>query len=288
MNQFLKNCRSLLTQQVSRIVVIGNESCDLDSAVCSICLAFHLSKCPSLFNSFRNYHFIPVLNVSRKDLPLKTEVVFYLHENNISIRDLICNDEIELPEAMSNETKLILVDHHLSKYRQNVIGVIDHRPFDSYSNLNENVYKHIELVGSCASLVLRIIDQSNVLKKNKADYISTLNLLYDYVKLEDAEINLQKFARMTGANVIVLIGMRMDLAKNDNANMRRDLGIINVNNQDLFQKILKELTSNNTVDLCLEKNNEIEFLGGAFYDQRNVVYTRKQILPLICDIMDKF
>ncbi|XP_058450636.1 exopolyphosphatase PRUNE1 isoform X3 [Malaya genurostris] len=277
---------------------------------------------------------------------------------------------------MSNETKLILVDHHLSKYRQNVIGVIDHRPFDSYSNLNENVYKHIELVGSCASLVLRIIDQSNVLKKNKADYISTLNLLYgaiildtfnlskqadkarktdiemvqlveqnlclcdvtnrrqtlleiliakrsdvsslnslqilskdsktvvrkgltvlipgypllvqDYVKLEDAEINLQKFARMTGANVIVLIGMRMDLAKNDNANMRRDLGIINVNNQDLFQKILKELTSNNTVDLCLEKNNEIEFLGGAFYDQRNVVYTRKQILPLICDIMDKF
>ncbi|XP_058821196.1 exopolyphosphatase PRUNE1 isoform X2 [Topomyia yanbarensis] len=349
MNQFLKTCRSVLNNKVPKIVVIGNESCDLDSAVCSISVAFHLSKFPSFTKSFECCHIIPVLNVARCDLPLRTEVIYFLQENRIDLHDLVCNDEIDLPEVVSPRTKYVLVDHHQSKYRLNVIGVIDHRPFDYCSLLNDNVFKYIELVGSCATLVTRMFQESKALDENKTDYLPLLNLLYGAIILDtvnfckkadkarqldkqmaefiEHHLNMSDIARrrrvlfdtlvckrcdishldtlqilskdlkivsrngytvaipglpilITGSNAVVLMGIQIN---SNNVDVRRDLGIINVNALDLFQKILNELSSNN--NFCLE-NMDLDLLDGTFYNLRNVGISRKQILPLICSVLD--
>lgn len=67
---------------------MGNESCDLDSAVSSITLAYHYNniKHPAT----RKYPILPVLNIPRSELPLKTEVVYFLKRNNVDIKNLIC------------------------------------------------------------------------------------------------------------------------------------------------------------------------------------------------------
>ena len=53
-------------------LVIGNESADLDSAVCSLLLALYLSN--------ENTLYIPVLSCEREDLTLKSEVLHCLRK----------------------------------------------------------------------------------------------------------------------------------------------------------------------------------------------------------------
>ena len=55
-------------------IVLGNEACDLDSAVCALVFAHFLKH--------QNKHaasiYMPVLNIAKEDFALKTEVVFFL------------------------------------------------------------------------------------------------------------------------------------------------------------------------------------------------------------------
>ena len=100
-------------------VVLGNESCDLDSAVCSVVLAHHLNS-KSLT--------LPFLNIPKEDVPLKTEVLFAIGKDNtfkIPNRDDL--DLLSLPNL-----SLILVDFHiLPKHYEcllpKVVQIIDHR-----------------------------------------------------------------------------------------------------------------------------------------------------------------
>ncbi|XP_062558595.1 exopolyphosphatase PRUNE1 [Armigeres subalbatus] len=371
MNNFIKHCRKSL--KLPRIVVIGNESCDLDSAVCSIALAFHLSN--SLDGFLRTVKgsdcVVPVLNVTREDLPLKTEVVYFLQENRVELNDLICKDEIDLPDGQRAETSYVLVDHHLSKLRLNVVGVIDHRPFDSNSKLNAGIFQLIEQVGSCATLVSKIVLDSVNLHEKSSDIADLLKFLYgpivldtvnfskeadkarqldfdmaqaieqylgienseesrqnlfenlvnkrgdvssldslqilskdlkivagkervvaipgypilvqDYIKLENAEQNLQAFARKTGSNVVVLMGMKVNA---ENGSVRRDLGIININDPNLQESILSVISSSTEPDFKLTKL-DVNFLQGSFFEQSNIKASRKQLLPLVSDIFNE-
>ncbi|EDX16908.1 GD16595 [Drosophila simulans] len=49
-------------------LVMGNESCDLDSAVSAVTLAFVYAQ------RHREHDYVPILNIPRRDYPLKTEV----------------------------------------------------------------------------------------------------------------------------------------------------------------------------------------------------------------------
>lgn len=121
---------------------------------------------------------LPILNVPRAELPLKTEVVHLLKSHNISLEDLICRDEIDLHKLIEGEElDLILVDHHVSPYRNRVVSVIDHRPFDPKSNLNGNCKNYIIEVGSCATLVTNVI-RKDVDLETTQEYNQILRLLY--------------------------------------------------------------------------------------------------------------
>ena len=60
--------------QTEVTVVLGNESCDLDSAVCAVTLAHHLSaSCLAL----------PIFNIPKEDLAVKLDADFMLASNEI-------------------------------------------------------------------------------------------------------------------------------------------------------------------------------------------------------------
>lgn len=93
MNLFVKEARKLINLKEPITVVIGNESCDLDSAVCAVSLAYYYSKSSktpehTLANGKPN--FLPVMNILRKNLPIKTEVTYFLQKNGIDVNDLVC------------------------------------------------------------------------------------------------------------------------------------------------------------------------------------------------------
>ncbi|XP_035891475.1 exopolyphosphatase PRUNE1 isoform X2 [Anopheles stephensi] len=181
-------------RKVSKIAIIGNESCDLDSAVSAIALAFHLQHNPALLSSWYKKDstvVFPVLNVPRAELPLKTEVTYYIKRHGIMLDDLICRDEIDWNAEQA--LNVVLVDHHVSKLQQNVLGIVDHRPIESNARFDTNAFKTIELVGSCATLVGREILnlEATALQELSEGYGVALELLYGAIVLDTVNFSKQ-------------------------------------------------------------------------------------------------
>ncbi|XP_034489944.1 exopolyphosphatase PRUNE1 [Drosophila innubila] len=133
-------------------IVIGNESCDLDSAVSAITLAFIYSQ------RSKENDYVPILNIPRLDYPLKTEVGHMFNKCHIDERMLLFRDD--LPQHLSSDINVILVDHHVSDLATNVVEILDHRPLENnpaMQLLPSHCVRHIEPeLGSCATLITEL------------------------------------------------------------------------------------------------------------------------------------
>ncbi|XP_069670607.1 exopolyphosphatase PRUNE1-like isoform X1 [Periplaneta americana] len=134
-------------------VVMGNESCDLDSCISALVYAYllHSEVEPSTA-------VIPLLNILQRELLLRTEVTYFLRKNGIPLDRLVFRDTIELRSLLeSGQLQLTLVDHHvLSSETEGLCGaiveVVDHHPQDpAWRWTEQNVI--LATVGSCATLV---------------------------------------------------------------------------------------------------------------------------------------
>jgi len=155
MKTFLQQAKSKVSSSSSLYFVMGNESCDMDSVVSSICYAFekHLTLAEQGVSA------IPIINVAAEDLPLRTEVTWLFQRLGVPLSSLLCWDEINLPSLLTKgSVKIGLVDHNRLCPRQDflspyVVDVLDH-------HVDEGVFlqatlglRKIKTVGSCATLV---------------------------------------------------------------------------------------------------------------------------------------
>lgn len=128
---------------VTRLVV-GNESCDLDSVACTLSLShFYWSTVGSSFFS------IPLLNCLREDLSLRQDIVWLLNHLQIDSTHFMFLSEVNLSDLP--HPRVTLVDHNVpdENIRPFVDEIIDHHD-DAYTFECSRV---IEPVGSCSTLV---------------------------------------------------------------------------------------------------------------------------------------
>lgn len=184
MNIFLKEAKDLIKDPLKPVlIVLGNESVDLDSAVSSVSLAYHISQFPKshlLVKKSEEFLVAPVINSKREDLPLKTEVVFWLKKHGIDINNLLCRDEIDL-KSVEN---FVLVDHHVSEFNEKVVAVLDHRPFDELSKLTSKCFVNIQEVGSNGTLVSDAIKKDLCSDAVSDDYKEVFKLCYGPIVLD--------------------------------------------------------------------------------------------------------
>jgi inorganic pyrophosphatase/exopolyphosphatase len=69
-------------------IVMGNESCDLDSVISALVYAYLLYSEMSV-HAMETHIVIPLLNIFKKELPLKTEVTYYLKKNGVPMDLLV-------------------------------------------------------------------------------------------------------------------------------------------------------------------------------------------------------
>ncbi|KAG6006689.1 hypothetical protein E4U21_006764 [Claviceps maximensis] len=130
--------------------VVGNESADLDSLCSAIVYAFIRT------NSAPHSLHIPLSNLPRADLALRTEMTAVLQHAALTTDQLITLSE--LPDLQPEDTRWVLVDHNsltgpLKKFASQVTGCVDH-------HVNEGVVEAdarprvIEPCGSCMSLIV--------------------------------------------------------------------------------------------------------------------------------------
>jgi len=141
----LKSINNDLSKEIT--LVLGNDSCDLDSAICSIVLAHFLS-------SKSEKPVLPIFNIPKEDVPLRTEVVYCL--GNDIIDYIPTQSDLDLHSLTNHE--IVLVDHHKLRssdecLKSYVKEIIDHRQLDPSANLSSKLNTKIELVGSCSTLV---------------------------------------------------------------------------------------------------------------------------------------
>ncbi|XP_066842060.1 exopolyphosphatase PRUNE1 [Anser cygnoides] len=189
MERFVEGRRAALQENIQCQqevhVVMGNEACDLDSAVSALALAYFLAKTSSPPKAA----FIPVLNIPRSDFALRTETTFLLRQQGIAETSLIFRDEIDLARLhRAGLLSLTLVDHHVlpsadAALEEAVVDVLDHRPLERVPSCQFTV----ELVGSCATLVTERIAQGppGVLDRTTAALLHG-TILLDSVNLSPA------------------------------------------------------------------------------------------------------
>jgi len=135
-------------------VVIGNEAADMDSVISAIVYAFLLWKLHS------DKIYVPVINIPREDLSLRTDIAWLLRFVGLDTQYLVFFPEIESHlNSLHNEKKLslILTDHnrlaaHQEKYGDSVVEILDHHK-DENLYIKSTKIRVIDLVGSASTLV---------------------------------------------------------------------------------------------------------------------------------------
>ncbi|KAF7393187.1 hypothetical protein HZH66_009020 [Vespula vulgaris] len=158
-----KTALTKLSEYYTIRIVLGNQTCDLDSAVCALAQGFceYLNETKKSKNE-ENVAVIPILNVAKKEFRIKTEVIYYFRKHGISEELLTFRDQIDLnilTENRENKVEVVLVDHHVLANEDrtlvnSVVEIIDHRPQDASWPWHGKTI-HLEAVGSCATLVAR-------------------------------------------------------------------------------------------------------------------------------------
>lgn len=142
--------------------VVGNESADLDSLCSALVYAYIRSySAPHIFH-------IPLSNLARDDLALRTEMTAVLKHADLTPHDLLTLSD--LPELDPKDTRWLLVDHNsltgpLTKFSDQVIGCVDHHADEGVVPQNA-VPRVVEPCGSCMSL---IVQESRQAWKDLAD-----------------------------------------------------------------------------------------------------------------------
>ncbi|XP_076805288.1 exopolyphosphatase PRUNE1-like [Clavelina lepadiformis] len=216
MNSFLSNAKRScgeflssfkISQSTILHMVLGNNSCDLDSCVSAIVLAWFRSQMKN-----GNEVYVPVVNIERKQFRTRTEIAYLLDHLNIDSRNIICIDEANVRE-LSNVGKgffhLTLVDHHVLlksiEYLQTYVKeIIDHRP--QLIELPSRIKCNISLVGSCSTLV------AEEMLKNKAfsvpSVVETLLLATILIDTSNLSVDVGKSTPRDEAVVKQLSGKR--------------------------------------------------------------------------------
>jgi exopolyphosphatase len=172
-------------------LVLGNESCDLDSTVSALSLAFLIHSQNSTKNA--DYLVIPVLNVEAKYFPLRTEICYLLKKYGIDPNILIFKDQIEYTKVLKGrKVKTSIVDHHVLSsndkiLEKTVVQIFDHRTINSQEICqNKNIEKIlITTVGSCATLIANEIIESKVpILFNELCQLLYATIIYDTIGLD--------------------------------------------------------------------------------------------------------
>ena len=148
-------------------VCLGNVSCDMDSAVGAILLAYYLTNKNEYYKDYGNYEifWVPVINCPREELVARIDIHHHFKAYGLDIKNLVFIDDLDLNHYSTNNLlNLALIDHNKLDYSRqawdnSVTFILDHHvDLNAYPNAK----KIVEFCGSACSLALNLIYQNNL------------------------------------------------------------------------------------------------------------------------------
>lgn len=124
------------------LVVIGNESGDMDS-ICSAVVGAYLYNCA--FNRTT----VPLFNIPRSDFRLRSDIQWLFDSVGIDTNGILFKEDVNF----TSDTPLFLVDHNFPIVKGSVEAVVDHHDIEGSQSENADPYIR-EKSGSCMSLII--------------------------------------------------------------------------------------------------------------------------------------
>lgn len=124
------------------LVVIGNESGDMDS-LCSAVAGAYLYHCAF------NRSTVPLFNIPRSDFRLRSDIQWLFESIGIDVGKILFKEDVNF----TSDTPLFLVDHNFPIVKGTVEAVIDHHDIEGTQSENADPYIR-EKSGSCMSLII--------------------------------------------------------------------------------------------------------------------------------------
>lgn len=159
-------------------IVMGNQACDADSMISSLCYAYYKDMMMNNNHDHANIHYLPIMSISREDIYFRREVKILLELIDVSFDDLICVNECPFENFyQENLLKLTLMDHNYlasqlhSRYSSAVTEIVDHHAdqghYPSVEGVNRLIAFNSQIskaeVGSACTLVAERISQANLI-----------------------------------------------------------------------------------------------------------------------------
>jgi exopolyphosphatase len=161
-------------------VCIGNQACDADSMISSICYAYY--KALTADRTQTHVQYLPIMSILRNDIRFRREVKILLDLLQITFDDLICLDECPLDELSTGDLSFTLMDHnHLTQqlhlpYSSLVTEIVDHHAdqghYPSVQGPERLIAFNAEIgkadVGSACTLVAERLSDADLLDASVA------------------------------------------------------------------------------------------------------------------------
>lgn len=199
---FVQHCHKTLKSQPDGTplrIVMGNEAGDLDSMVCALVVAYHLSA------TSKKELYLPVMNVPRKDLALRRDNIAAFKMAKVNENSLIFAGELPLADlASQGKLSLVMVDHNELSPLQDELGnavvqIIDHHKDSKlYPDVKSRIVEFP--VGSCATLVTRLLqsDNAGLLAERPVNVLLQSTIAIDTKNLKDEKKTTELDCKMLG------------------------------------------------------------------------------------------
>ena len=168
-------------------ICIGNVSCDMDSAIGAILLAYYLSEKNNYRADYGNYElfWLPIINCPRNEIESRIDIFSHLERFGISKESLVFNDDLDIDfYSENNLLEVAIIDHNQldinqEKWTKAVNYIYDHH-IDMKVYGDQLKQKIITFCGSACSLVINAIaedDLERILTKEICEFFSSAILL---------------------------------------------------------------------------------------------------------------
>ncbi|KAK9869473.1 hypothetical protein WA026_003228 [Henosepilachna vigintioctopunctata] len=293
LQNFLKECRLALNrwktlQEIH--IVIGNESCDLDSMVSSLAYGFLLFKTLNMEYS-KDKAVFPVLNVPRSQFHLRLEHCYLLNKVGIKLETLIFRPELNFEEiiehfSLSNKSiKTYLVDHHVTVDNEDILNetvckIFDHRPVvENHCWTKENVQMRINHVGSCSTII-----GDEIFTKGEDIWNKDLAyLIYSTIVLDTKGLKMQNKATALDVEVASKLEIKFNFCERNSLYGKLMNLHCEISHLSPYEMLIKDLKCTGAVAfprICILARNFMSLHGGldALYD---LCLERKSIIAVI-------
>lgn len=177
------------------------------------------------------------------------------------------------------------LDYDMASLIESRLGIVNSH--ENRLNLFNELIQARSDVSTLNSYQILLKDMKIITNKSRSKVVALPGypmLVSEYIQLEDVIESIRKFSENYNTDLILMIGLKFTGNK-----FERDICLVKGKNMNLFKTLLNNLIESKDPNFNFVEHfpDEKSLNLGVYYKQNNVKLTRKQIVPIVKQVLDE-